>query len=183
MKKILSLIVFITIGMAAHAQRWSVSTNMIDYAALGTANAEISVGVDRHVSLDLEGRFNPWTFNEGEGEQFQNRNIGGLFGVRYWPWHVFAGWWYRGSAQYERYNRGGLIFDTAEEGEAYGVGFSFGYSLLLTGWLNVDFGIGLWGGQKNYVVYACPQCGRIVEDGQKWFVAPDDLRIAFSIIF
>ena len=164
------------------AQKVSVSVNALNLVSFGTLNISGSYAMDRHWTSELEWVWNPWTYNVGDS-QFQNRNLTGSLGARYWPWHVYSGWWIKGNLQYQIYNRGGVYSDLSEEGDAGGVGTGFGYALMLTPWLNLDFGVGLWGGTKNYVVYECTRCGRIVESGSKWFVAPDNFMLTFSFIF
>lgn len=183
MRRIVFICVLLLSCIHCNAQRWSVSTNLIDWAALGTVNVEGSVAVSRHWSVDAEWSYNPWTYKDGRPDQFQNRSLTGSLGTRWWPWHVFAGWWVSGSAQYQVYNRGGLLSDTAEEADAYGVGAGFGYALLIGEHINFDFGIGLWGGRKDYVTYQCTNCGRITDSGTKWFLMPDDIMVSITFIF
>ena len=85
--------------------------------------------------------------------------------------------------QYQEYNRGGIISQRTEEGDAYGLSLSGGYSLMLHEHLNLDFGLGLWGGQKTYITYACPSCGKITGKGYKWFLTPNEIRISIAYIF
>ena len=49
--------------------------------------------------------------------------------------------------------------------------------------LNLDFGLGVWGGQKTYITYACPSCGRITGKGSRWFILPNEIRVALQYIF
>ena len=58
----------------AYAQRWSISTNVMDYLNMGTLNAESSVAIAQHYSFNAGVRFNPWTMHYGnEDNQFENR--------------------------------------------------------------------------------------------------------------
>ena len=54
---------------------------------------------------------------------------------------------------------------------------------MLTPWLNLDVGVGVWSGMDRFSVYECPVCGLTLETGRKVFFLPDDLRIALSLIF
>lgn len=85
--------------------------------------------------------------------------------------------------QYQEYNRGGIISQKTEEGDAYGISPGAGYSLMLHEKLNLDFGLSFWTGQKTYVTYACPSCGKITEKGSKWFIMPNEVRVAIQYIF
>ena len=183
-RALIILIAGMALSLTASAQDWSVATNLVDYVSLGTINAEASVAAGRHISINASARVNPWTFHKGDpGKQMQNRHQTYCIGVRYWPWHIYSGWWFSGMAQYQEYNRGGIISQKTEEGDAFGVSVAGGYSLMVHEHLNLDFGLSVWGGQKTYITYACPSCGRITDKGSKWFVMPNELRVALQYIF
>jgi hypothetical protein len=182
--KIIITLLLIALPIFCSAQDWSVSTNAMDYVSLGTLNAEVSMATGRHISINASARINPWTFHKGDpSKQMQNRQQTYAVGVRYWPWHIYSGWWMSGMAQYQEYNRGGIISATTEEGDAYGLSIGAGYSLMLHEHWNLDFGLSLWGGQKTFVTYACPSCGKITDKGAKWFFMPNDLRVSIAYIF
>lgn len=185
MKRIITtLTIAMGIGIGASAQNWAVSTNVVDYAGLGTINVQGSAGIARRLTVDASVRVNPWTFHKGDPKkQMQNRHQTYAAGIRYWPWHIYSGWWISGMVQYQEYNRGGIISQRTEEGDAYGLSLGGGYSLMLHEHLNLDFGLGLWGGQKTYVTYACPSCGKITGKGSKWFLAPNEIRVSIAYIF
>ena len=169
-----------------YGQRYSVSTDILGWADLATINAELSYAPARHFTLNLQGQYNNWNFGSVEkGNPFQDRVRGVAFGGRYWPWNVYSGLWMGAGLRAEEYNYGGFFRKMrTEEGRAVGGGLSFGYSLMLRSNLNIDFGVGLWAGRKDFTVYACPRCGRIVEQGKGFFVLPSsDTQISFVYIF
>jgi hypothetical protein len=180
------IITFILAAMPlmTSAQNWSISTNLLDYVSLGTLNAEGSVGTGRRMTVNVSARVNPWTYFKGDADrQMQNRHQTYAAGIRYWPWHIYSGWWISGMLQYQEYNRGGILSQRTEEGDAYGISAGAGYSLMLHEHLNIDFGLSLWTGQKTYIAYACPSCGRITDKGSKWFFMPNDIRVSIAYIF
>lgn len=167
----------------AFAQRWSIGTNVVDYLNMGTLNAESSVAVARHYSFNAGVRFNPWTLHYGnEDKQFENRKKCMYAGVRFWPWHIYSGWWAGLQLQYQEYNRGGAFIKQSEEGDAYGLGISFGYTLMLNKSINIEFGAGAWAGAATYTAYSCPYCGKIVEQGNKFFLWPNNLIVSLVYI-
>lgn len=166
----------------ARGQEWSVSTNMAAYADFGTLNAEVGYALGRHWNAAASFRYNPFTF-ESDGEPLQSRQRTFAAGARYWPWHIYSGWWLSGKAQYQEYNRGGIRSPETREGERFGAGVAGGYSYMLTPWLNLDVGVGVWSGMDRFSVYECPVCGLTLEKGRKVFFLPDDLRVALSLIF
>ena len=170
--------------MLCRAQDWSVSTNLMDYACLGTINIEGSGAAGRHISINASARVNPWTYHKGDpAKQMQNRHQTYAAGIRYWPWHIYSGWWIGTAAQYQEYNRGGILSRETEEGDAFGLSLSAGYTLMVHRFVNLEFGAGLWGGQTAYTTFACPSCGRITGSGRKWFLRPNDLTVAVAFIF
>ncbi len=183
MKRILSILLLIlSVQMAGRAQSASVSTNVVGYADFLTINAEASYSVARHWSIDAGFMYNPWTFrSEWGGARNERRTI--YAGTRYWPWNVYSGWWIGAKAQWEEYSRGGIRSPQTEEGDAYGVGASAGYSLMLHRNLNLDLGLGLWGGYKTYVVYRCPTCGKMDDSGAKAFIMPSDVSVSLMFTF
>lgn len=170
-------------SLPAAAQRFTVGTDGMGWLALGTMNADASVAVSQHVSLHAGASLNPWTFRkDSPDKQLQIRQFSAWGGARWWPWHVYSGWWAGMDARYMVYNAGGIIKRDTEEGNAYGARVWGGYSVMLSGHWNLDLGVGAWGGWKKFTVYSCPSCGVTLEQGGKVFVLPD-ARVAIQLIF
>lgn len=58
-KLIFTISAFLALSLSAQGQKWSMSTNVIDWAALGTANIEGQVSLAQHISIVAGARFNP----------------------------------------------------------------------------------------------------------------------------
>lgn len=174
MKRIIIAALLLLCGAAlADAQELSFSTNIVDFAKSGTANLEASYGFSRHWTLSAGMKY-----DAGGATRQQLYALGG----RFWPWHIYSGWWLSGKMQYQEFNEAARSLETSE-GDRYGAGLAGGYSRMLGKHFNLDLGIGLWTGYSRYVTYACPTCGRIVDTGNKLFLLPNDLMIALSYIF
>ena len=184
-KKTTAVIIAIVMATAAaHAQKWSISTNIIDYLNFGTLNVAGSAAVARHWTVNVNTKFNPWTFNSKDGNiQRQNRQQSFSAGVRAYPWHIYSGWWFGSHLQYQEYNRGGILKKETEEGDAIGMGLSAGYSYMLHPHVNIEFGLGVWGGVKSYTRYSCPKCGLLTDSGTSFFLMPDSIAISIAFIF
>ena len=170
-------------AQAVNAQRFSVGTNAVEWAELGTINAEASMAVHQKLSIHAGAGINPRTFSKGDPEkQMENRSYDFWAGLRFWPWHVYSGWWVGGNFRYMLYNRGGVFNRKAEEGDAFQGGLFGGYSMMLSDQWNLDFGVGGWAGLKNYTLYDCPMCGMVIEKDKKFFIVPD-VRIVLQFIF
>jgi hypothetical protein len=167
----------------ADQARLALSQNLADYLFLGTLNADLQYSVHRAWTLQAGAKYNNWTWRHRMDTQFESRQQSYYVGARWWPWYTYSGWWLGGRLQYREYNRGGLFSQETEEGDAFGIGASGGYSVHVNRWLNVDFGLGVWGGMTKYVTYACPYCGKRLDEGAKPFFLPDEARIALEFIF
>lgn len=172
-----------TIPLSASAgKKISIGSNMLGYLSLITPNIEVGVSLARHWSLQMGGKYNPFYWDVA-GRSFQLNQMTASVGATYWPWFVFSGWHYGASLQYSQYNRGGIISSQTEEGNAYGLSLYGGYSLLLNKWMNLEFGLGVWGGITEYKTYDAPRCGKLIGEGQKFFIMPDDINISIVFIF
>lgn len=167
----------------AEAQRFSISTNLLDYACLGTMNIECAYSVSRFWSLTLGADYNPFTFRKGQEDQFQLRQQSYSIGARLWPWHTWSGWWMSGKMRYQEYNFGGIVSRETDEGDRVGLGLYAGYTYMVSSHFNVEFGLGGWGGLDWFRRYECQQCGLTLMSGRRWFVLPDDIMITLVYVF
>lgn len=166
------------------AQTVSISTNMLDYAMLGTLNVDASVSVARRWSVTAGAKYNPFTYRKADPDrQFQYRQQSYAAGFRVWPWHTLSGWWLSGKLRYQEYNMGGIFSRETEEGDRFGTGFYAGYTHMLAPHLNLEFGFGFWTGLSVFRRYDCQVCGVTMDRGRKFFVLPDDLMISIAYVF
>lgn len=172
----------ILLPRALFSQSFAISTNAVDYVELGTFNIEASYGLARHWSVLAGVKYNPFSFGKGES-MFQYRQRLARAGMRWWPWHVYSGWWAGARAQWQEYSKGGFASPQTTEGDRFGGGVSAGYSYMLTPHLNLDVGLGVWAGWDKYRTYACPVCGTVKVSGGRYFVLPDDLILSLVYIF
>jgi hypothetical protein len=187
MKKIfitLCFLVSFASGFKADAQMTSISTDLVKWGYLGTANIDAGFSVAQHFSISTGIRCNPWEFKTPSGDQMNDRQMTAYVGARYWPWYVFSGWWVEGKLQYSDFSRTGVWRPALEKGMSVGAGLSFGYTLMLHEHLNLEFGAGLWGGRHlKYGLYECPVCMRVREEGPRNFIRPDNLSVSLMYIF
>ena len=170
--------------LTAQAQNIALSTNVAGYADFGTLNAEASMSVARQWRITAGVKYNHFMFKAGEdGHDLSNKKRLFAAGARFWPWHVYSGWWFAAKMQYQEYNRGGIVSQETVEGDRVGIGATFGYTYMLAKHLNLELGIGGWAGADFYTVYECPVCGLTVGGGRKAFILPNDIIVAISYIF
>lgn len=182
MKKILFAFVLSFACFLAGARNFALSTNVLGYADLGTLNLEASYGVARHWSVNAGLRYNPFSYGSGENSVCRKQRSVSA-GARYWPWHVYSGWWVSSEMRYQEYSHGGLRSPETSEGDRLGIGLGGGYSYMLTPHLNLDFGVSLWSGYDAYRTFDCRSCGRVVGSGERAFFLPGDIIFALTYIF
>ena len=194
------LVIFLLAVSFGHSsgQNITFSTNLLDWANFGTINGDATVSVARRWSIGANAEYNPWTFkfNNGQTWIYNRHRTFGLYG-EWWPWYVNAGFALKFGAQYKEYAAGGFPFfkhdygepadirgirPLVEEGDAVGGGVALKYSRLLSKNWSLEFSAGVWGGWKWYTRYRCPNCGRRLEEGQKFFVAPYDFAVRFVFV-
>lgn len=197
MSKLLKLSILVGLLLLAGragAQNLTFSTNLLDWANFGTINGDATISFGRRWSMGVNGEYNPWTFKFSNGEKwiYNRHRTFGVYG-EWWPWYVNAGWAVQFGAQYKEYAEGGFPFfkhdygerfgriPLVEEGDAVGGGVAVKYSRLLSRNWSLEFSAGAWAGWKWYTRYRCPNCGRRLEQGQGFFVAP--YSVAVKMVF
>lgn len=182
MKKSLLSIVLLFLPLAGWAQDFAVSANLLELADFGTLNVEGSYAPARHWSLSASARYNPFAFGEGEQEILQRQQTYSA-GARYWPWHIFAGWWMSAKMQYQEFCNGGIRSRRTSQGDRLGFGLGAGYTYMLSKHFNLEMGLGIWGGNERFTTYSCQRCGVIVDEGEKVFLLPNDMMLSLTYIF
>ena len=182
LKTILSAAAGLFLWSTVSAQNFSVATNVLDYVNLGTLNMEASCGLAKQWSVSAGVKYNPFTFGEGKGV-YAGRQRSIDAGARFWPWHIYSGWWMSGKVKWQEYCMGGITSSQSSEGDRFGGALSAGYSFMLNTHLNLDIGLGLWGGYDKYIAYECLKCGKVIDTGEKFFVLPNDILLTISYIF
>lgn len=178
----LGVVLLLSVSAVASGQKFSVGTNVVGYANLGTLNIEAEYAVAKRWTVSVGAKYNPFSY-EAQGVEFQNRQQLYAVGVRFWPWHTYSGWWIAGKLQYQEYNAGGILSEKTEEGDRFGAGITAGYTYMLHPKINLQLGLGFWGGVSRYTVYTCPTCGITEDKGFKGFFLPNDIIIGISYVF
>lgn len=183
-KTLLTAAALVIGGLCAHGQRFAVSTNLPDYAMLGTMNVRGDIALSQHWSAGTVVKYNPWTWHGDDPDrQMQNRQALFAGAFRYWTWNAWSGLWFEAGAQYRQYSQGGIRERRTEEGDAVGGRFGMGYMFMLDRNWNIEVGAGGWAGMTRYTVYSCPHCGITEDAGDKFFILPNDLLLSVVYVF
>ncbi len=178
------LIFFLMLPLASNGQKWAVSTNILDYANFLTLNGDISYSVHKNWTVFLSARYNPFVFNSDSSYgKLQNKTATISAGTRYWPFFVYSGFYIGTRVRWSAFNTGGIVSGRTCQGQAAGAGINAGYSLLLTSFMNMEFGIGAWTGWAGYSKYSAPVCGRLLGTESKWFILPDEIKVSLLFTF
>ena len=184
LKIVVVSLLLLCVPRIVNAQRISVSTNAMSWANFGTINAEGAVSVSKHFTVFAGAKYNPWTIRTKTQYFFMNQQATGYVGAKYWPWHVYSGLWIGAKAQFENVRQAGLFSEQMIKGNALGAGLSVGYSIIITPHVNVDFGVGGWGGRVlNYSKYTNSYDNVLIESGSKNFAFLDNIIVAFAYVF
>ena len=185
-KYIIVVAVLLCLPWIAQAQKWTVSTNALQWAALGTINVEGSYSLSQHITLNAGAVANPWDAFSPTYVKLQNNQYGGYIGAKYWPWHVYSEWWIGAKVQYKNFEQVGILTSKLVRGDALGAGISGGYSFMLGNHFNLDLGAGVWGGRLlNYQKYKGTNRvdHELNEEGGKGFFFLDNLILSLTYIF
>lgn len=176
---------FRTAAQESRKTQVALSTDLVDWANLGTVNLEAGVSLHQHFSVHAGAKYNPWNFKTHNlGLALYNKQTTAYAGFRYWPWYVLSGWWVGAQAQYTDYAETGVWRHALDAGKAIGGGVSFGYTLMLHENLNLEFGAGVWAGRRfEHTLYCCPDCMKVRESGPGNFVALNDISISLMYVF
>lgn len=176
----------VSLNLNAGDKTWSVSTNLLTWANMGTINAEGGLGIHQKISLIAGFAVNPWQTSSPTRVQLQNKQYGGYVGAKFWPWHTYSGTWIGMKAQYKNFEHVGIFTSNYTEGEAVGAGLSAGYAFMITPNLNIDAGLGVWGGRLlKYNKYQgkTKHPSLIKDTGARNFFSIDNIIISISYIF
>ena len=165
----------------ARAQKFSIQTNLVDWAMLGTFNAEAGISFSQHFSLVAGARFNPWSFERANAMPLSMKQTTGYIGFRYWPWYVNSGFWAGGKVQFQEFHLSGLFGKTIDATGGRGIGLSLGYTFMLDESLNLELGAGAWMGRfSGWSETPEPEQPSI---GRALFILPDALSVSIVYVF
>ena len=180
MKHFLLLVTTLFVYSATYAQFSSISTNLAGWAS-GNLNVAVDINVNLHNTINVPVSVNPFKFGNT-----QWRHVAVQPGWRHWLVERYIGHFISPSLFYANYELG--YKDSCYFGNAYGIGFSWGYSLLLnTRWnFLVEIGAGI-----IYTPYTEQKYSKYVNEfddeysyhHRRILLLPTKLSFSFSYLF
>lgn len=181
---IASVVVLSWTSPDCRAQKFALSTNLVEWANFGTTNLDASLSVSQHVSLFVGGKYNPWKYKTAKGMPVYENQTTAYVGMRYWPWYVYSGWWIAGKLRYTDFSETGVLRPKLFEGKSVGAAVSFGYTWMIHERFNIEIGGGIWGGRHlEYAKYQTPASMELMERGARNFFFIDDLQVSIMYVF
>ncbi|RHJ78716.1 DUF3575 domain-containing protein [Parabacteroides sp. AM08-6] len=184
MNKIFLVIIFcVCLGLNAKAQVIAVKTNVL-YDATTTFNLGAEVAFNKHLSLDISGNYNPWTFNDDKS--IKHWSVQPEF--RYWIHERFNGHFLGVHGLYADYDVAGqsilnvMKSGYAYDGNAYGGGISYGYQLYLSPHWNIEFTAGVGYVYFSYDKKPFPTGGEVIGRYRNNYFGPTKLGISIMYI-
>ncbi len=160
---------------------WALKTNLL-YDATLTINLGLEFRTSAHTSLEIPANFNMWTFENNR--KWQNWGVQPEF--RWWPDGTFKGHFWGLHGHWASYNVGNLpnppfsqyMKEHRLEGWLAGAGVSWGYRYnFRNSRMAIEATVGLGYAYKDYKVFECAQCGKVLDNKTKHYFGPTKLGL------
>lgn len=173
-------------GKAVSTPEFALKTNLL-YDATTTFNLGFEAKLAEKYSLDLSVNYNPWTFSDNK----KLKHVLVQPELRYWLFEPFYGHFFGAHLLYSHYNVGNIklplgIFselqDHRYQGDAYGLGVSYGYQWLLSNRWSIEASFGFGYVYTDYKKYNCDNCGSHIANGSNHYFGPTKLGVSLIYI-
>lgn len=191
---IIAVLFFLASAGTASAQKLAVKTNAL-YWGTATPNLGLEYAMADRWTLELEGGYNPWTFDSEKNMKIKHWLVSPE--VRYWFCESFLGHFVGINGNYTLFNISGIptpgvfidlssntdsktdLKDSRVQGWAVGAGVTYGYAFPIARRWNMELtlGYGIW--YTEYGQYESRKCGLFQQDVQKWALGPTALGVSF----
>lgn len=169
--------------------KWIVSTNLLYGGLFLAPNIGVEMGLKPNTSIEITASYNDWNKDKKSlDDTKQLRHAFARAEFRWWLCERFNGHFFGAHAFWSGYNISGhkipLLFDKEYryDGDAYGIGATYGYALPLAKRWNMNFHIGAGLVYLNYDKYSCELCDRAPKKNEKFYFGPTRLGVTISFI-
>jgi len=168
--------------------RFSIKTNVLYGLAALTPNLGVEIGLTPKTSIDLSVGWNP--FNKKGSEESNKKLMHFLIKpeFRYWLCERSNGHFFGIHPFYADYNISErevpLLFkkEYRYEGDAFGIGVSYGYHWMLNKHWGIEFNAGVGAAFLKYSKFKCEKCSDKIGDFKKKYFGPTSLGIKLVYI-
>lgn len=194
---IIAVLFFLASAGTASAQKLAVKTNAL-YWGTATPNLGLEYAMADRWTLELEGGYNPWTFDSEKNMKIKHWLVSPE--VRYWFCESFLGHFVGINGNYTLFNISGIptprvfidlssntdsktdLKNSRVQGWAVGAGVTYGYAFPIARRWNMELtlGYGIW--YTEYGQYESRKCGLFQQDVQKWALGPTALGVSFMFM-
>ena len=178
-KIIISVLILLASSVGANAQTLGIKTNLMEWAAFGTANLGLELSAGNHVTIGINGAVNPWQWSGGRS----SRGWGGELEVNHYFSYKYYGHHIGLFGHYADYDLGMRKYNF--DGNLYGGGISYGYTFVLSDHLRLDLHVGAGYDRLDYdrnSVYTDPSdIVRYGHETKNWF-GPNKAGLTFIYV-
>lgn len=178
-KIIISVLILLASSVGANAQTLGIKTNLMEWAAFGTANLGLELSAGNHVTIGINGAVNPWQWSGGRS----SRGWGGELEVNHYFSYKYYGHHIGLFGHYADYDLGMRKYNF--DGKLYGGGISYGYTFVLSDHLRLDLHVGAGYDRLDYdrnSVYTDPSdIVRYGHETKNWF-GPNKAGLTFIYV-
>lgn len=168
---------------------WVITTNVLYGSVFLAPNLGVEMGIKPRRSIEITGSYNNWKKDKKTlNDKKQLRHAFVRPEYRWWLCERFNGHFFGAHAFWASYNVSGhkipLIFKKKYryDGQAYGVGATYGYVLPLAKQWNMAFHFGAGVAYMDYDKFTCEVCDRDPKKTEKFYLGPTRIGITFSFI-
>ncbi len=197
MKYYLTLLFALMAICGAHAQKVAIKTNLL-YDATATVNLGAEFALGQRTTLDVSGNYNAWYTDKAANEKIRHYLVQPEF--RYYLCEAFNGHFFGVHALASEYNINGSHWlldplkqcsslrnvddeDSRYQGVGYGAGVAYGYSLVLSNRLNLEFTLGAGYIYFDYDRYGPNKCSPLIDSSDKnyWGITKLGISLVYLI--
>lgn len=167
---------------------FAIKTNLF-YDAFMMTNLGVEFRLGKSLTLDLPVIYKPFELSKSNNKEF--RMLAVQPEIRYWTQEAFNGHFLGAQLNYAQYKIAGhslplgfypKVKNSRYEGNFYGVGFTYGYHLMVSKRLAFEFTIGLGYGYIDYKRYSFENCSQFMERGHEHYFGPTKAGISLVYI-
>lgn len=166
----------------------AIKTNLVYWATL-TPNIGVEIGTGKKTTLNIHAGYNPWNLNGTEANNNKLVHWVAQPEFRYWTCERFNGHFFGVHGLASMFNVSGknvpMVFekDFRYQGYAYGGGISYGYHLMLSRVMGLEFTVGAGMLYMEYDKYTCEKCSdEFLGRKSKTYFGPTKLGVTLVFV-